>query len=69
MDDKLFDNNYNIENIKNNSVNTIATNCLALTVRKEYRLTITKHFFKKSIKLSIRVALSLLSLNFLNLFI
>ena len=67
MNNEILDNS-NTENLKSNSVDFIATNCLALTVRKEYRLTITKHFFKKSIKLSIRVALSLLSLNFLNLF-
>lgn len=57
-----------IKNVENEPVSSLTSNCLALTVRKEYRLTITKHIFKKSLKLSIRVALSLLSLNFFNLF-
>lgn len=67
MNEEILDISKN-ENEEKSSHTILPSNCLALTVRKEYRLTITKHIFKKSLKLSIRVALSLLSLNFLNLF-
>lgn len=42
-------------------------NCLALTVRKDYNLTIFKNVFTKTGRLSLKVALSTLVLNFLRM--
>lgn len=44
-------------------------NCLALTVRKEYKLTIVKNVIGKGIKVSWKIALSILVMNFLNSFL
>ena len=45
------------------------TNCLALTVVKEYKLTVVKNVFKKSCKLTWKIALSIITMNFLNTFL
>ncbi len=45
------------------------TNCLALTVRKEYRLTIVRNVSLKMIKISTKVLMSILLLNLLNIVI
>ena len=45
------------------------TNCLALTVVKEYKLTVVKNVFKKSFKLTWKIALSIITMNFLNTFL
>ena len=46
----------------------ININCLALTVKKEYNLSIVKHVFVRSWKTTWRVALSVFILNFLTFF-
>ena len=45
------------------------TNCVALTVRKDYKLVIAKNIAKKGAKMSWKVALSMLVMNFLNTFL
>ena len=45
------------------------TNCLALTVRKEYRLTNVRNVSLKMIKISTKVLMSILLLNLLNIVI
>ena len=66
--------NISIYNEKANSIdldNTITqtTNCLALTVVKDYKLTVFKNVFKKSFKITWRIALSIITINFLNTFL
>ncbi len=64
INDKLIDNDINNDN------NIIEpTNCLALTVVKEYKLTVVKNVFKKSFKLTWKIALSIITMNFLNTFL
>jgi len=46
----------------------ININCLALTVKKEYNLSIVKHVFVRTWKTTWRVALSVFILNFLTFF-
>ena len=46
-----------------------STNCLALTVRKEYRLTVIKNATTKSLMLISKVAFSVVVLNLVNLFV
>lgn len=59
-----------IDNDINNDNNIIEpTNCLALTVVKEYKLTVVKNVFKKSCKLTWKIALSIITMNFLNTFL
>ena len=48
---------------ENNNVN-----CLALTVKKDYSLSIVKHVFFRTWKTTWRVALSVFILNFLSFF-
>ncbi|MFR5683150.1 MAG: hypothetical protein ACLUD1_03610 [Clostridia bacterium] len=48
---------------------TNTTNCLALTVKKEYKLTIFHNISTKAIELSAKVAFSIFVLNFLSLFL
>lgn len=43
-------------------------NCLALTVRKDYSLTVIKNIFTTSGRMSLKIALSTLALNFLRIF-
>lgn len=45
------------------------TNCLALTVRKEYKITVVKNMLHKGIKVSWKIALSIFVMNFLNSFL
>lgn len=45
------------------------TNCLALTVRKEYRLTIVKNITTKSLKITSKVLCAVVILNIMNLFV
>ena len=42
------------------------TNCLALTVRKEYRLALARNLFDKGTTLTWKIGLSIIVLNFLN---
>lgn len=43
------------------------TNCLALTVRKEYRLTVVHNVSLKLIKVSSKVLMCVIGLNILNM--
>lgn len=63
-DDEL--NNKEIE--LNNNIDT-TTDCLALTVRENYHVVVVKNFFKKGFRVSWKVALSMFTINFLNLFL
>ncbi|CDD16196.1 MAG: hypothetical protein ACLUF5_01425 [Clostridia bacterium] len=45
------------------------TNCLALTVRKEYRLALARNLFDKGTTLTWKIGLSIIVLNFLNMFL
>ena len=45
------------------------TNCLALTVQKEYKLTVAKNIMRKSLRYSWKIALSIITINFLNTFL
>ena len=44
-------------------------NCLALTVQKDYKLSIAKNIFFKSIRSTFKVAFSVFALNLLKLFL
>ncbi len=57
-----------IERELNNDIDT-ATNCLALTVRENYQVVAVKNFFKKSFRISWKIALSMVTINFLNMFL
>lgn len=56
------------QNKLNNDIDT-TTDCLALTVRENYHIVIVKNFFKKSFRISWKVALSMFTINFLNMFL
>lgn len=45
------------------------TNCLALTVRKEYRLTIIKNVTTKSLQITSKILFAVVALNIMNLFV
>ena len=45
------------------------SNCLALTVRNNYKLTIGKNVVRKGTKFTLRVALLVASLNILNMLV
>lgn len=46
-----------------------STNCLALTIRKEYRLTVMKKLTVRSIKITSKVLFAIVALNVVNLFV
>lgn len=56
--------NNSITNETNNEFNT---NCLALTIRKDYRLTITQNALNTVKRISIKVLFNIGMLNFLNM--
>lgn len=60
--------NSDIERELNNDIDT-STNCLALTVRENYQIVAVKNFFKKSFRVSWKIALSMVTINFLNMFL
>lgn len=60
--------NSDIERELNNDIDT-ATNCLALTVRENYQIVVVKNFLKKSFRVSWKIALSMVTINFLNMFL
>ena len=60
--------NSDIERELNNDIDT-ATNCLALTVRENYQVVAVKNFLKKSFRVSWKIALSMFTINFLNMFL
>ena len=47
---------------------TVETNCLALTVRKDYNFAIARNTVFKTIRMSIKVAISTIVLNLIKLF-
>ena len=51
-----------------NKEKTVETNCLALTVRKDYNFSIAKNTVFKTIRMSIKVAISTLVLNLIKIF-
>lgn len=51
------------------SMNTQKNNCLALSIRKEYRLTVVKNVAVKMVKVSSKILLSILALNIINLIV
>lgn len=53
---------------KNSENESIETNCLALTVRKDYNFSIAKNTVFKTIRMSIKVAISTFVLNLIKLF-
>lgn len=61
-----------IKNNKNSEISekkeTVETNCLALTVRKDYNFSIAKNTVFKTIRMSIKVAISTFLLHILRLF-
>lgn len=59
----------NSEEINNNDNIVDPVNCLALTVVKEYKITVFKNVFKKGFKLTWKIALSIITMNFLNTFL
>lgn len=52
-----------------NSEDTVETNCLALTVKKDYSLSIAKNAFFKGIRMSFKVAISTFFLNVAKIFL
>ncbi|MCI8362705.1 MAG: hypothetical protein HFJ41_06270 [Clostridia bacterium] len=52
----------------NNNIDT-KTDCLALTVRDNYHIVVVKNLFKKGFRVSWKVALSIFTINFLNMFL
>lgn len=64
VSNKLSENNVNI----NDNIDT-KTDCLALTVRDNYHIVVIKNIFKKSFRVSWKVALSIFTINFLNMFL
>lgn len=60
--------NPNIKHDLNNNIDT-SPNCLALTVKENYQIVAVKNFFKKSFRISWKVALSMVTINFLNMFL
>ena len=65
-------NNTSISNLSSNEdenkEKTVETNCLALTVRKDYNFSIAKNTVFKTIRMSIKVAISTLVLNLIKIF-
>ena len=65
-------NNTSISNLSSNGdenkEKTVETNCLALTVRKDYNFSIAKNTVFKTIRMSIKVAISTLVLNLIKIF-
>ena len=55
------------ENISDENISI--PNCLALTVQKDYKLSIAKNVFFKSIRSTFKVAFSVFALNLLKLFL
>ena len=60
-----------LENSSSNSEDSFegVPNCLSLTVKEDYKLSIVKNVFLKSIRSSLKIAFSVLTLNLLKLFL
>lgn len=63
--------NDNIENmeLEKNEDNSEVSNCLALTVQKDYSLSIVKNVVVKTLRSAWKIALSIFTLNFLKFFL
>lgn len=63
--------NDNIENmeLEKNEDNSEVSNCLALTVQKDYGLSIVKNVVVKTLRSAWKIALSIFTLNFLKFFL
>jgi len=69
LSSNIVSDNLNDEEDKlNNDIDT-TTDCLALTVRENYHVVVVKNFFKKSFRVSWKVALGMFTINFLNMFL
>lgn len=68
LDETQEELNLNKDDEINNNIDT-TTNCLALTVRENYHIVVVKNFFKKTFRVSWKVALSIITINFLNMFL
>ena len=72
VDDNSVDTNANdsiqVESHEKEQNKSIETNCLALTVQKDYNFAIAKNTVFKTIRMSIKVAISTLVLNVIKLF-
>lgn len=75
-DKKVAENTFNSEETLSSNTETASeqketaeTNCLALTVRKNYSVSIIKNSIFTSLRLSFKVAVSTLVLNILKLFL
>lgn len=75
-DKKVAENTFNNEETSSSNTETTSeqketaeTNCLALTVRKNYNVSIIKNSIFTSLRLSFKVAVSTLVLNILKLFL
>lgn len=72
VDDNSVDTNANdsiqLESHEKEQNKSIETNCLALTVQKDYNFAIAKNTVFKTIRMSIKVAISTLVLNVIKLF-
>lgn len=58
----------NDTDVKSNQ-DTTSSNCLALTIRKEYRLTIATNIVNSVKRMSWKISFAILLLNFLNMFL
>lgn len=63
--------NNNIENmeLEKNEDDSEVSNCLALTVQKDYSLSIVKNVVVKTLRSAWKIALSIFTLNFLKFFL
>ena len=66
IDDVINVNEINMNIPKETTDNT---NCLALTVRKEYRLALARNLFDKTTTITWKIGLGIIVLNFLNMFL
>ena len=59
------------ENVQNSEESSFegVPNCLSLTVKEDYKLSIVKNVFFKSIRSGLKIAFSVLTLNLLKLFL
>ena len=61
--------NNHVQTINNNVENENSTNCIALTVRKDYNLSIFKNSIFTTLRVSWKIAISTFILNILKLFL
>ena len=54
---------------KNEKTKIEPSNCLAMTVKEEYRVTVVKNVIKKGLRITWKIAISIITMNFLNTFL